>query len=171
MIRFLRKCMEEGVALEIDGLGTLKRASDGNLVLTPFTQPKVFLAYVEEDLPQARKIFAALKEEGCDPWLDKEKLLPGQNWPRRIEAAISVADFFVPLFSRHSICKRGQFQAELRYALDCVKQRPIDNNFFVPLRLEECCVPSRITDSIQYVDMFPDWELGMERLVKTVTAR
>jgi hypothetical protein len=169
IIRFFRQCLEDGIALEIDGLGVLRRNPDGELVLAPFTQPKVFLAYVEENLPEAMKIYAALKARGCDPWLDKEKLLPGQNWPRRIESAIEVADYFVPLFSRHSIRKRGQFQTELRYALECASRMPMDSNFLVPLRLEECRVPARISNSIQYVDLFPDWDKGLGRLLETVS--
>lgn len=168
IIRFFRECLDNGTALEIDGLGVLRRNPDGSLVLAPFTQPKVFLAYVEEDLAKAQRIYEALRANGCDPWLDKEKLLPGQNWPRRIEAAISVADFFVPLFSRHSIGKRGQFQSELRYALDCANRLPMESNFFVPLRLDDCKVPSRISESIQYVDLFPDWDQGFQRLLQTV---
>lgn len=171
ILRFFRHCLQEGGTLEIDGLGILEQNADGSLVLTPFAKPKVFLAYVEEDLPHARRIFEKLKQRGCDPWLDKEKLLPGQNWPRRIEAAISVADYFVALFSRRSVSKRGQFQAELRYALDCVKRQPLDHAFFIPIRLEDCRLPAAIADSIHYVDLFPDWNQGFERLWQTVTSR
>jgi hypothetical protein len=43
----------------------------------------------------------------------------------------------------------------------------------IPVRLEECQVPRRISDQVQYVDLFPDWGKGVERLAKAIqrTAR
>ena len=81
------------------------------------TKPRVFIAYVEEDLPFARKLYRAFEDNGFRPWLDKKKLMPGQNWPRAIETAIHTSDFFVACFSRRATSKRGSFHSELRYAL------------------------------------------------------
>ena len=73
--------------------------------------------------------------------------------------------------------KKGSFQAEIRYALDCARRRPLADNieavFVIPVRLEECQVPRRISDQVQYVDLFPDWEKGVRRLAKAIqrTAR
>jgi hypothetical protein len=102
------------------------------------------------------------------PWMDKEKLLPGQNWPRSIERAIEISDAFVPCFSRRSLAKRGQFQSELRWAMDCARRIPLEETFLIPVRLEPCGVPKRISDQVQYVDLFPDWERGMRRLVRAL---
>jgi hypothetical protein len=126
---------------------------------------------VDEDFPLAQKLYDDLRNAECDPWLDREKLLPGQNWPRCIESAIEVADYFVALFSRRSVTKRGQFQSELRYAMDCAARLPLDQTFFIPLRLDNCRVPSRITNSIQYVDLFPDWDQGVRRLIRSLRPR
>ena len=60
--------------------------------------------------------------------------------------------------------KKGGFQAEIRYALDCARQIPLDNIFIVPLRLNGCPVPRAIQREYQYVDLFPDWPSGMRRL-------
>ncbi|MGB9605764.1 MAG: hypothetical protein ACPL88_07805, partial [Bryobacteraceae bacterium] len=56
-------------------------------------------------------------------------------------------------------------QAELRYALDCARRVPLDQTYLIPVRLEECRVPTRIRNKIQYVDLFPDWERGFRALV------
>ncbi len=168
LTNILRRCLETGARVEIDGLGIFAPGKDGKFHFTPFTQPKVFLAYVEEDLKVAEKLSQDLKVHGCDPWLDREKLLPGQNWPRSIERAIEMADYFVALFSRRAASKRGQFQCELRYALDCASRHPLEHNFIVPVRLEQCNVPARITTSIQYVDLFPDWDAGVKRLLDSM---
>ncbi len=176
LAELVRKAIDAGQTVEIDGLGTFEGSAQGYQFL-PQTRPEVFIAYVAEDLAIARRLCEALRAEGCSPWLDKEKLLPGQNWPRAIERGIEVADAFVACFSRRSVLKRGQFQSELRYALDCARRRPIADSvesvFVIPVRLEECQVPRRISDQVQYVDLFPDWKKGVHRLAKAIqrTAR
>ena len=64
--------------------------------------------------------------------------------------------------------KKGQFQAELRYALDCAARVPLDRIFLIPVRLEDCAVPPCIGREIQYVDLFPDWEEGVRRVVASI---
>ena len=97
-------------------------------------------------------------------WMDVRKLLPGQNWPRAIESAIETSDYFVACFSSASVNKRGGFQAEVRYALDCARRMPLDDIFVAPVRLDECRVPRSIQRELQYVDLFPDWQRGVRRL-------
>jgi len=176
LAEIVRKALDAGQTVEIDGLGTFQASAEGYEFL-PQTCPQVFVAYVAEDLAPARRLSESLRAEGCAPWLDKDKLLPGQNWPRAIERGIEVSDAFVACFSRRSALKRGQFQSELRYALDRARQRPLVDTleavFVIPVRFEECAVPRRISDQVQYVDLFPDWEKGVRRLVKAIqrTAR
>ena len=81
--------------------------------------------------------------------------MPGQNWPRAIESAIETSDFFIACFSGDSVSKKGGFQAEIRYALDCARQVPLDEIFLVPVRLDPCAVPRTIEKQYQYVDLFP----------------
>jgi len=94
--------------------------------------------------------------------------MPGQNWTRSIERGIADADAFVACFSQRSISKRGQFQSELRHALECARKRPLDEVFFLPVRLERCVVPLSIAERVQYVDLFPDWERGIRRLMRSI---
>jgi hypothetical protein len=150
--------------VDIDGLGVFRPAS-GSYEFQPHTAPKVFLAYVREDLGAVQRIYRALRRRGFDPWLDRKKLLPGQDWPRAIQRAIEVADFFVACFSSRAVRKRGEFHSELRYALECARRLPLDDVYFLPVRLDECPVPPRIAREIQYVDLFPDWNAGIARLV------
>ena len=100
--------------------------------------------------------------------MDKKRLLAGQNWPRAIEQAIRAADIFMPCFSKRATRKRGRFQSELRFAISCAELYPIDETFLMPVRLEECEVPSAIAGSIQYVDLFPDQKAAMGRLVRAL---
>lgn len=162
--RVLNHCLETGRTVEIDGLGILRPLAHGEFDFVADTRPRVFLAYVEEDLPAVRRFADALQIAGFNPWLDKHELLPGQNWSRSIQQAIGTSDFFVPCFSGRATYKRGTFQCELRYALDCAVQIPLDEIFIIPVRLEKCDVPRRIADQIQYVDLFPGWEKGLKQI-------
>jgi hypothetical protein len=72
------------------------------------------------------------------------------------------------LIGTRSIVKRGQFQSELRYALDCARRRPLDQTFLIPVRLEECAVPRHISNHVHYVDLFPDWHKGVRRIARAL---
>jgi hypothetical protein len=161
IVRIVREALECGAAVEIDGLGTFRGSRSQSFKFVSQNKARVFIAYVEEDLRRVKKLDAALEQNGFRPWLDKKKLMPGQNWPRAIETAIHTSDFF----SRRSTCKRGSFHSELRYALTCAARVPLDEIFFIPVRLDGCTVPGRISKRIQYVDLFPDWEAGVRKVI------
>ncbi len=167
----LREALERGGSVEIDGLGTLSPGGKQGFRFVAQNRPRVFIAYVEEDLSFAKKLYRAFKDNGFRPWLDKKRLMPGQNWPRAIETAIQTSDFFVACFSRRAVSKRGSFHSELRYALFCAAKVPLDDIFLIPLRLDDCAVPNRISKQIQYLDLFPDWETGVSRLVAVIQAQ
>ncbi len=167
----VRRCLERGDPVEIDGLGVFRADGRDGYRFIPCSSPKVFLAYVTEDAAAAERLYAALEDGGFHPWMDRKKLLPGQNWPRSIEEAIEVSDFFVACFSSRSVTKKGGFQAEIRYALDCARRVPLDDMFLMPVRLDECRVPSRIRREWQYIDLFPDWNRGIRRLIAALRRR
>jgi hypothetical protein len=79
--RLVRQSLEEGATVEIDGLGSFRPSPDGQFEFVPQTRPQVFLAYVEEDYAIVHRLYSQLRAHGCEPWLDKKKLLAGQNWP------------------------------------------------------------------------------------------
>ncbi|MGC4053222.1 MAG: toll/interleukin-1 receptor domain-containing protein [Paludibaculum sp.] len=165
--RLLRRCLNEGQSVEIASLGVFRSGVAG-VEFQPEQRPKVFLAYGVEDAEVVDRIRQALLEAGFQPWMDRHALMPGQNWPRAIEGAIRTADFFVACLSRHSVGKRGTFQSELRYALDCARNLPLDDLFLLPVRLEECGVPARISEQWQYLDLFPDFQAGIEKLIEAM---
>jgi hypothetical protein len=155
-----------GKPVEIDGLGVFHPDSALGFRFEPRRQAQVFIAYVCEDAPAAGRLCDALEEAGFSPWMDTRKLLPGQNWPRAIESAIETSDFFVACFSRNSVDKKGGFQAEVRYGLDCARRMPLDEIFLAPVRLDDCRVPRSIQRELQYIDLFPDWQRGIRRLTQ-----
>lgn len=160
--------LSSGHSVEIDGLGTFFPDSARGFRFRAQARPKVFLAYVTENAPAVEHLYDSLARAGFNPWMDTRKLLPGQSWPRAIELAIESADFFIACFSSQSVDKRGGFQAEIRYALDCARRLPLDDIFLLPLRFDECRVPRSIQREWQYIDMFPDWARGFDRLALTI---
>ncbi len=163
--RIVLRGVASGKAVEIDGLGIFYPDARRGFRFEPRALPQVFIAYCKEDEPQARRLYDDLNRAGFSPWMDVRKLLAGQNWPRAIEAAIESSDFFVACFSGKSVRKKGGFQSEIRYALDCARQVPLDEIYIVPVRLDGCAVPRTIQHELQYIDLFPDWDGGLERLL------
>lgn len=166
--RIVRTSLEGGKSIEIDRLGIFRCVDSGRFEFLPNQCTSVFIAYVEEDLSAAEMIYDQLEEAGFAPWMDRRNLLPGQNWPRSIERAIEVCDFFIAVLSRKSVVKRSVFQSELRYALDCARRQPLDSVFIIPVRIEPCAPPSRIAQQLQHVDLFPDFARGIRRIVSMV---
>jgi len=160
--------LSAGKVVEIDGLGSFVPDEAVGFRFEPRHLPQVFVAYSKEDVLMVRHVCDALEAVGFDPWMDERKLIPGQNWARAIESAIETSDFFLACYSENSVNKKGGFQAEIRYALDCARQIPLDEIFIVPVRLTPCRVPRSIQREIQYVDLFPDWIEGLARLVTTL---
>lgn len=152
-------------SVEVDGLGVFRRDDAGRISLRESNRTRVFIAYALEDLALAQRLYSDLEARGFAPWLDRRKLLPGQHWPRRIQEAIETADYFIACFSGSSVAKRGGFQAEIRYAMDCANRIPLDDVYLIPVRLDGCRVPARIMRETQYIDLFPDWNQGLDRLV------
>ena len=163
--RIVLRGVAAGKTVEIDGLGTFYPDRRRGFRFEPRALPQVFIAFGKEDEGLALRLYEDLNQAGFSPWMDVRKLLPGQNWPRAIEAAIESSDFFVACFSRNSVRKKGGFQSEIRYALDCARQVPLDEIYIVPIRLDDCTVPRTIQHELQYIDLFPDWDRGVERLL------
>ena len=67
----------------------------------------VFISYASEDSHVAERLCEDLKHAGLIPWLDKKDLIAGQNWKKQIEVAIRKSRYFIPLFSKTSVKKRG----------------------------------------------------------------
>jgi hypothetical protein len=161
--------LRAGHCVRIDELGTFYPDPVAGLRFEARVAPQVFIAYAKEDGALAERLADDLEAAGFRPWIDVRRLLAGQNWPRAIDGAIESSDFFVPCFSSRSVGKRGGFQAEIRYALDCARRVPLDDVFVLPVRLDECRVPHSIQREVQYIDLFPCWPAGMRKLETAIT--
>lgn len=113
--------------------------------MTETRKLRVFLCHSSQDKPVVRELYQRLNAEGwIDPWLDEEKLLPGQNWDMEIEKAVETADAVILCLSNKSVTKEGYVQRELKFVLDIALEKPEEAIFIIPLRLEDCNPPRRL---------------------------
>ncbi len=126
----------------------------------------VFLSHANEDKPIIRELCQRLKDEGFDPWLDEERILPGQDWQLEIEQALRKSDAILVSFSKKSLVKEGYIQREYKKALDYQKEKPEGTIFVIPVRLDTCDIPFFLRE-LQCVD-YPS---GYEKLLKSLNVR
>lgn len=163
-----RQCLERGERIDISGLGSFYRDPAGQYVFEAESRPRVFLAYATEDVSAADRLYQLLDDAGFSPWMDRHKLLPGQRWRKALREAVAASDYFIACFSRHSVNKRGGFQQELREALNCALAIPLEQTYLIPVRLDDCAVPEEIRREVQFVDLFPNFRRGFEKIVATI---
>lgn len=111
-------------------------------------------------------------EGWIDPWLDEEKLLPGQDWDVEIEKAVEAADAILVCLSSTSVSKEGYVQKEIKVALNIALFKPEETIFIVPMRINDCLIPRNLR-SIQYIDYFPKErkEWARSRLLQALKLR
>lgn len=129
---------------------------------------KVFLCHSSNDKPHVRQLYKRLKSDRFDPWLDEEKLIPGQNWRREIPKAVKNSDVVIVCLSRNSITKEGYVQKEITFALDLADEKPESIIFLIPLKLEECSVPEKLS-KWHWVNYFE--ESGYNKLLSALKLR
>ena len=129
---------------------------------------KAFLCHASGDKPPVRDLYKRLTAEGVDAWLDKERLLPGQDWRMEIPRAVREADVVIVCLSKKSITKEGYVQKEIKFALDVAEEKPEGTIFLIPARLEDCVVPDRL-NRWQWVDLYEDD--GFVRLLRSLKLR
>lgn len=138
---------------------------------TQKSAPKVFLSYARENFHDAQKLYNDLCDLNLEVWFDKENLLPGQKWKAAIKRAINESRFFLALLSTKSIDKKGYVQKEMKEALNILGEYPVEAIFVIPVRLDKCIVEDQRIRDLTWVDMFPDWEDGLKRIIKAITSQ
>jgi len=128
----------------------------------------VFLCHSSTDKTEVRQLYRTLRQDGFDPWLDEENLLPGQDWKSAIEQAVRKSHIVIVCLSKTAVTKEGFIQKEIRYALDAADEKPEGTIFLIPLRFEACAVPDRLS-RWHWVDLFDS--KGYEKLFRALTTR
>jgi hypothetical protein len=116
----------------------------------------VFISHASEDEAAARRLTKRLMEDGFDPWLDLDRLLPGQDWAFEIEQTQRASDAILLCFSDASVKKEGYIQREYKRAMKYLEEKPEGTIFVIPVRLDDCQMPKFIRE-LQWMDYPKDY--------------
>lgn len=128
----------------------------------------VFISYARENSEEAYRIVNNLSKSGVDVWFDQERLQVGQDWSKEIKRAIKKSDYVLILISQSSVNKRGYVQREIKQAIDILDEFPDYGVFVLPVRLDPCEVVNEKLQSLQWIDMFPSFDYGVNKIINTL---
>ena len=118
------------------------------------TRPlRIFLLYARSDEKVVRHLYNRLSKAGASVWMDRKKLLPGQDWQSEIYQAIYSSDIIIVCLSKQFNKQGGYRHEELRIALEKANVLPDDLLFMIPVFLEKCEMPEPLR-RWQRVDLF-----------------
>jgi len=129
---------------------------------------KVFLCYSPDERPAVQELYRRLQADGFDPWLDEENLLPGQEEEAEIRKAVRSSDAVIVCLSHNAIQMAGRINKQIAHALDVADEQPEGTIFLIPLRLENCPIPERLSrwHSVNLYD-----EQGYVRLIDALRTK
>lgn len=98
--------------------------------------PFVFLSYASPDRERVLEVHDFLIASGVSVWMDKSRILPGQDWELEIKRALDTAAAVVIFISVNSVDRTGYVQRELRMVIDKLAERPDHRIYAVPVMLD-----------------------------------
>ena len=136
----------------------------------------VFISYCRENMDAVDRLCESLTSRGIKVWLDRNALEPGMQWKPAIQQAIQHGDFFIACFSTEVNARNQTYMSEeLKVAIEELHRRPVDKVWFIPVKLNECEIPDidigggETLRNLQYVDLHENWEIGIQRLLNTIS--
>jgi hypothetical protein len=114
----------------------------------------VFLSYSRPDRSTVLNLYEALEAGGFNVWIDAKNLKGGDKWSEVTGNALRASDVVIICLSRNYIPMSANLKGELGAAMEIAETLPEDRTFIIPVRLEECEVPSIIESSLYYLDLF-----------------
>lgn len=135
----------------------------------------VFISYVRENQKEVDRLHDDLARHGVEVWLDRKDIAVGVRWRQAIRRAIRDGAFFIACFSKeYSTRSITYMNEELTLAIDILRQRPIDQSWFLPVKLSECDIPDRdigageTLEALQYVELHKDWDAGIQSILDVI---
>lgn len=125
---------------------------------------RVFLCHSKGDKEYTQDLYNRLLALGCDPWLDEEKLLPGQEWEKEIPRAIRNSHVFLVCLSAGSVTKRGFIQKEIKLAINVAEEIPEGDIFIVPIKIQPCDAPDQLS-KYQWLEVY---NYGYSKLIESL---
>lgn len=129
---------------------------------------KIFICYAKEDFSHAKRLYRSLSDEGFDPWIDEEKLNPGEYWKPKIARVINASDYFLLLLSKNSINKKGFIQKEIKIALDIIDEMPPYKIFIIPVLIDDCEPLHERIKEIQWTKLYPAYNNAFSKICSVI---
>lgn len=136
---------------------------------------KIFISYVKENRRDVERLVAEIEKRGVMTWLDRKDIKPGQRWADAIRSGIRDGAFFIACFSaEYQRRDKSYMNEELIIAIEELRQRSTDSYWFIPVKLSPCEIPDRdigagaTLRSLQWVDLFEDWDNGVARILSVI---
>jgi hypothetical protein len=123
---------------------------------------RIFISYSHRDRESVQIIAQRLQEAGHEVWIDALNIKPGDNISLRIQEGLENADAIVFAVSRNSLRSEAVQHEFSMIALQQISRR---QQRIIPVRLEECEVPSYLADRL-YIDFAGDFERGIRQLIE-----
>jgi|GEM_PF-6033334 len=105
----------------------------------------IFFSYAREDREKVIGIHACVDEFGYNTWIDSINLVGGQDWDFEITTAIEEAAICLVFLSNQSVEKMGYVNKEIKRILDKMDMMPEGKVFMIPIRLDDCPIPRRLS--------------------------
>jgi len=140
----------------------------------------VFISYARKDADHVNKLQAILEVKDIPVWRDTSSLLPGDNWPEKVRAAIAhEALFCLICFSSASIARGKSYQnEEIVQAIEQLRLRHADETWLIPVRFDDCEIPDlslgggRTLGTIHCADLFGSrYEEEAAKLIRVISPR
>lgn len=135
----------------------------------------VFISYVQDDSAIVDQLQRDLTKLGIKTWKDRDKLYPGMRWKSAIRKAVKDGAYFIACFSKSGENRaRSYMFEELNLAIDELRMRPKNREWFIPIKLNECEVPDweigggETLHDIQYLELYTDWSKGVSILASII---
>jgi tetratricopeptide (TPR) repeat protein len=126
----------------------------------------VFISHSSHDAPAAQRILKALEARGLSCWISSRDVRPGDNFASAIVEAIENAYAMVLVFSSHANQRAEEIKKEIVLAGQ-------NNLVVLPARIENLLPSDRAfryeMATRQWVDLFDNWDAGIDRMATTLT--
>lgn len=122
----------------------------------------IFISYCHENIKEVTDLRGELLDAGETVWWDND-IIPGQDWKFEIKKAIKESYAILLCFSDISDEKyKSGIYPEIQDAITEYRNYQPGIIFIIPIRFSNCKIPmieidsTRMLDSLQYIDLFPD---------------
>lgn len=124
----------------------------------------LFISYSHKDAAFVDRLSTRLIEQNVKVWKDKWKIGVSDSFVEKIKAGIKGASYFCIVLSNNSLGSKW-VKEEINLAL--VKESSERGIKILPLRLDDCEIPSALSDRI-YVDFKTDFDSGFKQILTLV---